>query len=204
MRKLLPQVSLPAAERGRTKILFLLNKFPTRAVIDNVAELIEPLGRRKDIQLLLVPHIRTGHQVAMFRGNSKVKASVAPTDAPTPVLIDWADAILFRGTSVIYDAIQQAKPVIFLDYIANEASIFRERVEGWRAKNLQSLLSLLDRVMQGKDFTGYSPKERQALISEFIQSDQDDVLGAYCKFLRELLDETAGPAPAGQADELSD
>jgi len=111
---------------GRTsknKIVFMLSKIEYGGDLAKIKETIDYCAALDDSCLIVKPHTR-GMSLNMFKGlggNVYSGRRYSSND-----LIRWADAVLFTGSSIVFQAMQLGKKVIFLKYCQKYKTIFDE------------------------------------------------------------------------------
>ncbi len=187
LRDLIPSMALPRPRPGRKKVLFLLSKRGPYVDWAEVLNLIELMSRRREVQLLVQVHPRTeatGVPILFGQTFDIVEAGI-----PTPKLIDWADVILFWGTSVIYEALRLRKPTIYLRYVNRQEFDFETVMHGWTADSHDQFVALLDRALDGSGSTLYSAAEAVECLSTFVDAGRSDVCGGYAELIYGLVGE---------------
>ena len=109
--------SLPGS--GKPKILVLPSHPKNNSFWDEYLRTLEFVSQYERFEILVKPHTRYG------AGYDKLPKNVRlVTEHDTAALIDWADMILYWGTSVALEGFQKGKRMVCLDYLNGNRSVF--------------------------------------------------------------------------------
>jgi len=153
------------------------NKFPRNHT------LIKRLEERDDLCVLIKDKPRFVGKRSRFEKE--------PTNRlPSPLLIEWADVVVSGLTSVLYDALQRRKIVMWLQFINPGEKADFEKFEVLHViKSEAQLLEALDRQIYCGENTIGNEKKIQQCITESINcggSDEDILIKTY-NFYRDLV-----------------
>lgn len=105
-----------------TKILFVMSKLEYGQDANQVQDFINDLTSNSGIALCLKPHTR-GMNISNLNINYQNNIAVE-YDIDTSDLIDWADIVIFTGSSIIFEAILKQKKILFLKNLQKYQTIF--------------------------------------------------------------------------------
>ncbi len=153
--------SLP---EGKPKIAFMLSKMNYGIDAEKLKETIATICKMEGVAVTLKPHTR-GMKFDFMKRSEIENAVIAP-DIPSPLLMEWADIILFTGSSVVYHAMLMNKPVGFLSFCQNHETVFDA---GDTAIALSSLEQLTDAITAYRD-------RQEPFISDDRQKEINEAL----------------------------
>lgn len=164
LRAMMPLVDLPPRTAGRHRLLFMTSKFLEHVYRDEVYRVMRAILTDGRFELWIKPHTRTAY--AGLPADISTQAYIAPSDVPTFVLVDRADAVLFWGTSAIYDALVLETPVIYLKYLFTLETDLDPLIPTRAATSRDSLARLLDSLA----LSPQGARERDAGIRERVET----------------------------------
>jgi hypothetical protein len=180
-KKILPRMIESNSQSERLKVVFMVSKPHCRVDIVRTLNTFDLLSKFGEIEVMIKPHTRTGANSRLFANLTLPNAS----DILTPELCEWADVVLVIGSSVITEALMQAKPVLYLKYLHANTMLFEECGACWtlhtEAELEQALQSLRKRSMD----LPYGDENVNRFLSEVVYGgrNQRDVLGDYVQFI---------------------
>jgi hypothetical protein len=107
-----------------TKIGFMMSKMEYGLEASNVLSLINQIASRNDTKLVLKPHTR-GMSLDDYKSQI-ADGVIVGNNVPSSEIIDWADIIIFTGSSIIFEAMIKRKRVLFLAALQKYQTIFDE------------------------------------------------------------------------------
>ncbi|PJB71161.1 MAG: hypothetical protein CO093_05750 [Alphaproteobacteria bacterium CG_4_9_14_3_um_filter_47_13] len=109
---------------GKPKIAFMLSKLTYGIRVEELKQTIRTLGHMEGVALALKPHTR-GMKFD-FMPKEDIGHAVIAGDIPSPLLIEWADILVFTGSSIAYHMMLLDKPAGFLKYCQKIETVFDE------------------------------------------------------------------------------
>lgn len=164
LRAMMPTVDVPARTDGRHRLLFLTSKFLEHVNRDEVYRVMRAILADGRFELWIKPHTRTAY--AGLPADISTRAYIAPSGVPTFALVDRADAVLFWGTSAIYDALVLETPVIYLKYLFTLETDLDPLLPTRAATSRDSLARLLDDLAR----TPHGARERDGDIRARVET----------------------------------
>jgi hypothetical protein len=139
------------------------------------------LAQLNDIEVVVKPHTRTGKE-ARFYENLPLKNAV---DISSVELCEWADVTLVIASSILIEALVQAKPVLYLKYLHGNTTLYEEFGACWKINNEVELQNALQSLQADKKNVLYSAENVEKFLSEIIYGGKRkrDVLEDYRHFI---------------------
>ena len=162
------------------KITFMLSKIEYGVDLDNIIELINECTHINDTLVILKPHTR-GMTINNWKNNLHPNI-VDGNSYSSSELIEWADTVLFTGSSIIYQAMILHKKVIFLKYCQKYKTIFDNLSAVCVAQNLDNALHYIKNVPKDQvDTKG---------LNEFVNmNSQNSIIdGLVCESVVNLIE----------------
>ena len=175
---LLPEQSLP--EDGDLNLVFFLRD---RSYAIHWSELERTIRLVADVpgtELVVKRHTR--HVGAGVDDVDRPNVTFVGNEVHSPVLLDWADAALDVGTSVVFESVVRETPVLELEYLHPNRSTVASYVGATAMHTRDDLYHAVRRLA---DDTGgfYDPTERDSFVRNVAEPAGPDVLGNYVEFL---------------------
>jgi hypothetical protein len=102
-------------------------------------------------------------------------------------LLNWADVIIDIGTSVTWEAVQQKKPVLMIEYLYANHSTIAHYIPSTEVKSRDELYENIQRFLEKKNEKFYDENERRRFIKEIIDVPDEHVLERYVKFIKSCM-----------------
>jgi len=179
LREILPTVTLPELSEDTLKIVFMMSKSKYNGHPSEVERTIKYISQFPNTYLIIKPHTRGMRFQKEFNNNVKIVSN----DFHSPILIDWADVVLFTMTSVIFDCLKMDKPVIYLKNTHANRLLSERYFTSWQVECRDDIRKLIWRLKNNKASRTYSKKDRDRYCSEVIEPEGKDVLNNYRSFL---------------------
>jgi len=126
------------------KIIFMLSKIEYGVDLDNIIEIINECAKINNSLVILKPHTR-GMTIDIWK--DRLNSSVLDGSVySSSVLIEWADTVLFTGSSIVFQAMILHKKVIFLKYCQKYETIFDKVSSICLSQNLQNTIDYVKKV----------------------------------------------------------
>ncbi|MEQ8356260.1 MAG: hypothetical protein RH942_12030 [Kiloniellaceae bacterium] len=179
----------------KPKIAFILSKHGPYVDWPGVNDVVAELTRAGRAAVVLKPHPRTEISGLPSARESDFLRLAGP-DTPTCSLIQWADLVVFWGSSVIYDALRLRKPALHLAYLIRLDFDFETYVSNWRVESPLDLKVRLDSFLETRSET-FSEDEAAACLAALVGDEQEQSIA---ERYSTLLEDLAGlSAPAKEA-----
>lgn len=108
--------------RGKVRVAIMLSKMSYGVQAEALKDTIRTLAHMDDVALVIKPHTR-GMKFDFMHPASIRQAFVAD-HVPSAVISEWADIVLFTGSSVAYHAMLRGKTAGFLKYCQRQETVF--------------------------------------------------------------------------------
>jgi len=166
---------------GGTKVLLILSKHGPYVDWREVERVALHLSRDPRLALLIQPHPRSELSgIPAFAPGPRVR--VAAAELPTASLIQWADLVVFWGTSVIYDALRLRKPTLHLAYLFRLHFDFESHLHSWRVSSFEDFRQRLEAFLQRGEAT-YSEDEARSCIAALVEPAGGNVANRYAELI---------------------
>jgi hypothetical protein len=137
------------------------------------------------LAVVLKPHPRT--EISGLPAISPAaNVKIAPAELPTASLIQWADLVVFWGSSVIYDALRLRKPVLHLAYLFRLHFDFEPFMPSWRVDSFENFQARLERFLSGGEAT-YPEQEARCCLEALVEEGETPAPERYISLIDELL-----------------
>jgi len=107
---------------GKVKVVFMLSKLGYGIVLDELKATIRAVANMPGVACAIKPHTR-GMKFD-FMSKEEIGNIAIVDDVPSTVLIEWADVVLFTGSSIAFHTMLLNKRVGFLQYCQSLKTIF--------------------------------------------------------------------------------
>lgn len=148
--------------RGRLKVAIMLSKMTYGVDEAALKETIRMLAHREDVALAIKPHTR-GMKFD-FMDRHKIQRAFVADRIPSALLSEWADIVLFTGSSVAYHAMLRGKAAGFLKYCQKQPTVFDE---GRSAIVFHSIADLEHAVNRGAPF--FDASVQAGMLTQLMQ-----------------------------------
>lgn len=150
----------------KRKLVFFLSDPATNTNWKEVIRSIEILSEYRNYDVIVKPHTRH-YQVSL--GSVPLTIAVE-TGATSSALIDWADVVMFWGSSIALEAYIKGKVPLCLDYLSANRSVFAKLDAGWIIHTRDDLHKALIRLQRDLDDRSYCQENIDRLIFETVQN----------------------------------
>jgi hypothetical protein len=175
---LLPEQSLP--EEGDLNLVFFLRD---RSYAIHWSELERTIRLVADVpgtELVVKRHTR--HVGSGIDDVDRPNVTFFGNEVHSPVLLDWADAALDVGTSVVFESVMRETPVLELEYLHPNRSTVAAYVGATAMHTRDDVYHAVRRLVD--DTRGfYEPVERDSFVRNVVEPAGPDVLENYVEFL---------------------
>jgi hypothetical protein len=135
---------LPAS--GEIKIVVMLSKLSYGVDTQALRNTLSTLGRLSGVVCAIKPHTR-GMKFD-FMSREEMGRSFPVDNTPSTILMNWADLVLFTGSSVVFHAALLGKPVGFLKYCQSLETIFDAAPACLCYESLEGLIADIEEFRQ--------------------------------------------------------
>jgi len=178
LREILPEADLPVLDDKILKIVFMISKPKYNGHPEEVERTIKYISKFPDVFIFVKPHTR-GMKFNMEFGSN---VQIVDNDFHSPILIDWADVVLFTMTSVIFDCLKCDKPALYLRSTHSNKLLSERYFHSWEVHCRDDLREFIWALKSNKKFRTYSKEDRDKYCKECIEPNGTDVLGQYAEF----------------------
>lgn len=132
------------------------------------------------VRLVVKRHTRLS--VACIEDVDRANVEFVGNEVHSPILLEWADAVVDLGTSIVFEAVARGTPVLEAEYLHPNRSTVAAYVEGTAMHTRDEVYHAVRRLAD--DTTEfYEPAERDSFVRNVIEPAGRDVLGRYVAFL---------------------
>lgn len=146
-----------------------------------VAESVRRMARLDFVHLVLKPGPRSNaaSKVPVGSGVTAVPA------IPTPTLCQWADVIVGTSSSVLVEALQRHKALVYLKFANKQKMIFQEMKACWAVNSYEELEEALRLLARNPSYRPYADDDVDRLLTEVVYGGVAgrDVLREYVDFI---------------------
>ena len=166
--------------RHGKKILFMLSKIEYGVDLDNIVQAINACAEVEGACVIVKPHTR-GMTLDMFEGSLNRRIHDG-AQYSSNVLTRWADIILFTGSSIVFQAMQTGKRVVFLKYCQQYKTIYDESDAMLIARSPADMM----RYVESDGSVDVAPEDVDAFLTEHVYNGRRS--GAVCAAVKELIE----------------
>lgn len=135
-------ISLPSGVEARVlKVVFMLSKLEYGVEVVNLVDTMNRCAALDNAVVIVKPHTRGMELEAL--GHAYNHRIVDGSDYSSSDLIEWADFVLFTGSSIAFHALISAKKVIYLKYCQRYRSIYDTSKAMMVANSVEGVLGYL-------------------------------------------------------------
>lgn len=127
---------------GKPRVCFMLSKLGYGIKLDEMKETIRMVASLPGVACAIKPHTR-GMKFD-FMDLAEVRNCAIVSDIPSPVLIEWADIVLFTGSSIAFHALILGKRAGFLQHCQYLETIFDDGKACDKFESVQQLRDFLE------------------------------------------------------------
>lgn len=181
-RQILPKMVINGIQQSRKlKVVFMTTRFAFRIDVKRMLKTFNLLAQLNDIEVIVKPHTRTGKEAGFYK-NLPLKNAA---DISSVELCEWADVTLVIASSILIEALVQAKPVLYLKYLHGNTTLYEKLGACWKINNEVELQNALQSLRADKNNVPYSAENVEKFLSEIIYGGRSkrDVLEDYRHFI---------------------
>lgn len=165
-------------EPAGRRIVFMLSKIEYGVDLGNIIEAMNACAAVHGARIIVKPHTR-GMSISPVKAGLD-KRVVDGSRYSSSDLIEWADTVMFTGSSISFQAIQLGKKVVFLKYCQRYQSIFDESGAVFVADGKADVLRLVE--LGGS----LGPGAIASLLSRHVYNG--DPSGRVCRAVKERIE----------------
>jgi len=187
---LMPPSPLVKSE-SRLKIVMFLRKANFTTFWEEVAEVVQLIAEFPDVELVIKPHTRSGWKQSLTTDSSIKKLSnvrIAPDEAHSVHLMNWADVIIDLATSVVFEAVRAKKPVLAADYLIAARSAVAYYMPETELKCRDDVYEAINGFLAKGCDDFYVEEHRQRFVREMLDFPDPAVLERYVALLEKSAD----------------
>jgi hypothetical protein len=181
-RQILPRmINTENQSHNKLKVVFMTTRFAFRIDVKRMLKTFHLLSQINDVEVVVKPHTRTGKEAAFYE-NLPLKNTA---EISSVELCEWADVILVIASSILIEALVQAKPVLYLKYLHGNTTLYEELGACWQINNEVEFQNALQSLQANKNNVLYSAENVEKFLSEIIYGGRRkrDVLEDYKQFI---------------------
>jgi hypothetical protein len=165
----------------QTKVLFVMSKLEYGQEVSVVEKFIHEISKIDNLALCLKPHTR-GMSIESLDISLGENISIEYC-VPTNALIQWADVVVFTGSSIIFEAMIKHKKILYLSCLQRYQTIFDTLPNDLICKEITNIRNNIESLSS----CDYSETLNEFLITHAFAGDTD---GHVCQsFYKDYLAE---------------
>ena len=166
-----------ADESKKINVVFFLSHPKSNVNKEELNSTINLLRQFPEYRILIKSHTR-------FNETPDIKdKNILYTDEDSSALINWAEVILFWGSSIAIEGYIKKKTMVCLSYICGNINLFKHYNAGYIANCRDDLHEFLEKYkQQGKDGINYDLKGIDNLLDNIVPGG-DKVIKNYLQFI---------------------
>ena len=120
--------------------------------------------------------------------NMLKKNIIIGNDIASPLLINWADAIIVGNTSILYEILNQYKTMIYPTYFYSLKPIFETMNSAWIVNSYEELKNAIIKLTNKSQYRPYKQENVDKFLKEIIYNGNSnrDILKDYKEFILEI------------------
>lgn len=179
---------LEFGDNPNLKVAFFLRDWGYSISWDEVIRTFALITQFQEVHLIVKHHPRSVAQKMLkqkfpnlFVSNYK-NLTILTDQGSSNQIVDWADIIIESGTGMGIEAIIQGKPVLSLEYLHPNRTIYSEYIKNCDIQTRDQLYEWIFTFLKDKNYIFYDDS-REKFLSEMIENNDSDVLSDYVSFL---------------------
>lgn len=190
-KELAPKFVSPFREQPSVKCLVFLIPEIYRVSESKVLELVKCLLEFPGIQVVFcarpdcIPSVQELVGQELDENRNKVRNAVFDFESPPPALVEWSDVVLNYGSSIVFEAFLQGKPVIHMPFLQENTTIFDNTEVVSSTDSVNDVTRLLNKYISGQ-----LPLPSEEALTAFLKWQNvilDGDLSPPALFAREIL-----------------
>jgi hypothetical protein len=184
IREIQPMIELPRHNESSLKIVLMLSKPVYNGFSDELMRTVDFITQYEEVFLFIKPHTREKKFYTRNVDNVYVDNSHKYN---SPLLVDWADLIIFEHSCICFEALKTDKPTIYLSSTHANTLISEKYFTSWEARTRDEVRSFLLKSIKDKLARTYSKTDADKFMMDAIEPNGKDVLANYANFLSGLI-----------------
>ncbi|MDA0654103.1 MAG: hypothetical protein O3C09_01720 [Proteobacteria bacterium] len=137
-----------------------------------------------EARVVIKPHTRSSLEAQQYAGLALEDAS----DVSSVELCQWADVVLVIASSVVIEALQQHKVVLYLKYLHTNQTLHEEYGDCWVIESEDELADALQRLARDRTDVPYARADAERFLVDVVEGGVPgrDVLGDHSRALAGL------------------
>ncbi|AKS42128.1 hypothetical protein [Wenzhouxiangella marina] len=188
LETLLPPSPLQADDT-KFKVVFFSRKEDFSIFWEEVARAVRIWASFPDVELIIKAHTRGGWRQPLSRqlGLRKLdNVRFVAGEVHSSHLLDWADAAIDLGTSVVFEAVKRKLPVLSADYLQAARLTIGEYLPECALTCRDDAYQKLERLLENGPEDFYVPAHRERFLREVIDVPDPEVLPRYVEKMESL------------------
>jgi hypothetical protein len=182
MEGIIPAKRLPIYPKETLKVVLMLTKYKYNGHPDEIERTIEYLSNFPNLQLIVKPHTRG----MRFNNTFESNVTIVDNEFHSPLLIEWADIVLFTMTSVIFDCLKKDKPILYLKNTHSNKLLSENYFHSWEVHCRDDLRAFILNAFENRNSRTYSVEDRDKYCKVMIEPHGKNVLQMYCSFIESI------------------
>ena len=187
-------------DKGKLKVVMFLRNLGFPINWEEVAISIKLISQFNDVYLIVKNHPRSANSKYLeeileelypdIEENYDKNLKFLYGGVNSVALMKWADIIIDLGTSIVWEAVKDKKPVLMPEYLNANYSYIADFMPETEIKCRDQLYDTIESFAKNKKHKFYKEEGRQRFIREIIDVPDKKILERYVKFLKSCLDES--------------
>lgn len=185
-KNIFPPSPVRETAKNGCRLVFFLSDIKTNTNYNELLTTIKILGEFSDIEVIIKPHTRSmTFDLKSLPSHISINSEAASSD-----LIEWADFVLFWGTSVAIEAYMKEKVCLCLNYIHANKNNYASHNAGWVLSCRDDLVDALFRLRKNPEEKPYNEDNVQLMLTNIVYGGDRSmsVPERYCSFLQQMAD----------------
>jgi hypothetical protein len=178
----------PLRYSDKIHVCFFLSKLKYNAHVHLIYETVELLAKRSDIKLILKPHTRD-MEVGFLDDLIKKYNIDIEAETSSVLLSEWSDFCLVSGSSIALQVLHDKKILMYMDYLDDNQSIYKDRKASWVIESLSELENAIRTIKDDKNYRPYSQECVDEMFEYLVYANKEkhDVVESYFNFIERKI-----------------
>lgn len=168
----------------RLKCAFMATRIQYKVDVDQMKSMFKRLSEIEESKVVIKPHTRSIQENKLYYDTNLDDVS----NISSVELCQWADVILVIASSVMIEALQQGKVVLYLKYLHSNRTLHEEYKDCWVIESEDELVEALFRLNNDINDVPYQSENTNNFLLDVTMGGvpKRDVLGDYSLAISEL------------------